>query len=147
MKKQLKKSSRKKAFLVTPRVVIRGTLVLMGITLLILAAIAAINYFALDGPTVEQGAKAGQPLISALNQYKKDQGSYPAALDALAPKYLGAVPSAAPNYPFNYETCNNAGGFRLSFKLGKDAVNYCSTTSGVSGWTCSNAIFVACAAQ
>jgi hypothetical protein len=149
MKKQIRKSSRKKAFVLTPKTILRATGLIMVCILIVLAILTAFNYFALDGPSVQEGAKAAQPLINALEKYKKDQGAYPPALSALIPKYLPALPSAAPHYPFNYESCSAPSGYRLSFKLGKDAINYCSSSSsgGAAGWTCSSAVSVSCSAQ
>jgi hypothetical protein len=148
MKKQIRKSSKKKALVLTPGLIIRATgLVIIGI-LIVIAILTAFNYFAVDGPSVQQGAKAAQPVINALEKYKKDHSAYPPALSALVPAYLPSLPSAAPHYPFNYESCSDSSGYRLSFKLGMDAINYCASTStsGAAGWTCSSAVSFSCTA-
>ena len=146
-KKPYKRSVKKQGYLLTPRRIIRWTGLIMAAILIVFAILVAFNYFALDGPSMAQGATSGKTVISALESYKKDHNAYPDALSSLVPTYLPSVPDAAPRYPFNYEVCSQPGDYRLSFKLGKDPVNYCTYSGGAKSWTCSNAIFMACSAQ
>jgi hypothetical protein len=40
-------------------------------------------------------AQAGQPIVRAIDEYRKQTGSFPASLTNLVPKYLSAVPDMA----------------------------------------------------
>jgi len=147
MKKPIKKSIKKKGYILTPRRILLWTGLIMAAILVVLAALVAYNYFALDGPTMAQGSNAGKTIITALEKYKTDRSAYPDALNALVPAYLASLPAAAPRYPFNYEVCPGANDYRLSFKLGQDPVNYCTYSGSTKSWACSNAIFESCTTQ
>lgn len=139
-----KKRTPKKTYTVGPTTIIRAALLIAAAVLVVLAVLAAVDYFALDGPTLENGSRAGQPITAALEKYKADHGDYPAALDLLPPDYLKAIPPAAPRYPFHYMLCSDPPGYLLSFRLGRDAAGYCVSASGIKGWTCSSAVFPSC---
>ncbi len=147
MKKPTKKSLRKKGYLLTPRRILLWTGLIMAAVLVVLAVVAAYNYFALDGPSMAQGSTAGKTIITALEKYKADHSAYPDELNALLPAYLASLPGAAPRYPFNYALCPGAKDYRLSFKLGQDPVNYCAYSASTRSWACSSVLFASCSGQ
>jgi hypothetical protein len=75
-------------------------------------------------------AKAGEPLIQALEAFRKDTGHYPASLTELAPKYLPEVaPESHDQHKFgDWEYLTETNGERVSYSLyyfmGKGAVQY-----------------------
>jgi hypothetical protein len=76
-------------------------------------------------------AKAGQPLVWAIEKFREETGDYPVSLTNLAPLYLATVPEL-PNPSnnqfsgWNYEVVTNAGKitFRLSYYMGRGGVEY-----------------------
>ncbi len=138
------KRTRKKTYILGPKTIVRAALLIAAAVLVVLAVLAAVDYFALDGPTLEDGARAGQPITAALEKYKADHGDYPAALGLLTPAYLKTIPSPAPRYPFHYTLCSDPPGYLLSFRLGRDAAGYCASASGTKSWVCSSAVFPTC---
>lgn len=51
-------------------------------------------------------AKRGVPIVTAIEEFKHDNGLYPQYLDDLAPKYLKEVPSKTWGYGWEYEHFN-----------------------------------------
>jgi len=80
-------------------------------------------------------AKAGQPLIQAIEAFRKDTGNYPASLSQLTPKYLPEVANdvADRKHKFSgweYSTDTNMNGivsYSLYYFMGKGAVMYYPT--------------------
>ena len=74
-------------------------------------------------------AKRSKPLISAIEQYKRDNGEYPNKLEDLVPKYLSRVPNTKiPAYPEYYyrkaslESCFNK--YQLLVPCSTGALNW-----------------------
>jgi len=52
-----------------------------------------LRYVGFDGTREFRAqAQAGQPIVRAIEEYRKQTGAYPESLAAIAPKYLPAVP-------------------------------------------------------
>lgn len=76
-------------------------------------------------------AQAGQPIVQAIDQFRKQTGSYPPSLAALAPKYLPTVPDV-PNESqqkfsgWDYQTVTNgmAVSYTLRYYMGRGGVEY-----------------------
>jgi len=76
-------------------------------------------------------AKSGQPIVRAIEQYKKDTGTYPSSLVDLAPKYLPAVPDMPDEslrkyrgWYYQTETNGRSVTFRLRYYMGRGGVEY-----------------------
>jgi len=75
--------------------------------------------------------RAGQPLVQAIKQFRKDIGRYPKSLPELAPRYLPEVASA-PNdlrHKFNrwgywLDTNDGVVSYHLFYYMGKADVEY-----------------------
>lgn len=80
----------------------------------------------------EAQAKAGQPLVRAIEAYRRDTGRYPARLAELAPKYLPEVASDPSDLHhkfsgWEYSTLTNSAGtvwYDLYYFMGKGGVEY-----------------------
>jgi hypothetical protein len=76
-------------------------------------------------------AEAGQPIVRAVEQFRKQTGTYPASLADLAPKYLPAVPDL-PNESehkfggWDYRTVTNGMivSYTLMYYMGRGGVEY-----------------------
>jgi len=62
-------------------------------------------------------AKLGQPIVSAIEDYHTQTGSYPTSLDALPQKYSGWT------YKTDQTTATN-GWYALSYRIGQGGVEY-----------------------
>lgn len=87
------------------------------VMLISIAVVLAVAYVALDlysGGQKNMGMveTRGFQAVVALSAYKRDQGSYPDALDKLAPKYVAAAPKCPDGAPMEYRT--SAGEYVLS---------------------------------
>src|SRR5437773_11697957 len=76
-------------------------------------------------------AQAGQPIVGAIDQYRKQTGSYPAALSDLVPKYLAAapdVPDRSKNkftgWDYSPVTNGSVVSYSLRYYMGKGGVEY-----------------------
>jgi hypothetical protein len=76
-------------------------------------------------------AKAGQPIVRAIEEFKKRNGGYPASLADLVPKYLPTVPDLPDesNHKFTgweYRTVTNgvAVSYSVRYDLGRGGVEY-----------------------
>lgn len=83
--------------------------------------------------TREFRAKAceGQPIVRAIQQFRKQTGSYPLSLSELAPKYLPKVPDLPDESQhkfsgWEYEVVTNGASvsYRLRAYMGKGGVEY-----------------------
>ncbi|MGD9755377.1 MAG: type II secretion system protein [Acidimicrobiia bacterium] len=77
------------------------TLIELLVVIVILGTLAAVVVFAVNGLTdrgTESACKADVKSVEvAMEAYNADEGSYPASINALAPKYLRSLP-ANPDY-------------------------------------------------
>lgn len=87
------------------------------VLLIVVAVVLALGYVALD--LYSSGQKdmvvvetRGVQMASALSAFKRDQGSYPDALDKLVPKYALAVAKCPGGNPMGY--VSSAGEYVLS---------------------------------
>jgi hypothetical protein len=72
-------------------------------------------------------------IVSALELYKNERGSYPASIDDLIPKYILKMP----NLKFYYVTENDT--YIFVFKYEGPGVNSCKYSPG-KGWDCTGLI-------
>jgi hypothetical protein len=86
-----------------------------------------------EGAKAEQGYRACQPIIAALQAYHDKEGVYPATLDALVPDYLGDVAQAANEWPIEYRLTDTS--YSLSFSYTGPGMNHCTYTPE-AGWYC-----------
>ena len=61
------------------------------------------QFYGIDGPSIFEGETRAALILTALDEYKKDNGSYPATLDMLSPLYLSSIPRPAWRWPYAYE--------------------------------------------
>ncbi|HNB54207.1 MAG TPA: hypothetical protein PK530_19825 [Anaerolineales bacterium] len=105
------------------------------------ALIFVAQLYGVDGPTVHEGQLRAQPLLTALEQYKTDTGSYPPDLQTLIPNYLLEIPRPARRWEYMYEAKGNGDKFVLSFEVGRNFDgDYCTYVSEAKLWTCSDSI-------
>jgi len=76
-------------------------------------------------------AQAGQPIIRAIEEFRKQTGSYPASLADLAPKYLPTLPDTPDESQhkftgWEYRTVTNgvAVTFTLRYYMGRGGIEY-----------------------
>ena len=76
-------------------------------------------------------AQAGQPIVRAIEEFRKQTGSYPPSLSDLAPKYLAAVPDLPDKSQhkysgWDYRTATNgiAVSYTLSYYMGRGGIEY-----------------------
>ncbi len=87
------------------------------ITLVVVAVVLAIVYLLLDRYSEGQKYVAmtearGTQIIQGLAKHKLEAGAYPAALAALAPKFMPALPNCPNGEPFAYAL--NGGEYTLT---------------------------------
>jgi hypothetical protein len=87
-----------------------------------------------EGRKAEEGYELSQTIIDALEQYKADQGEYPATLDELIPDYLAAIPTGQYVDEWVY-TPTDDGKYTLMFSYVGPCMNTC-TYSPDGGWDC-----------
>ena len=85
------------------------------------------------GPKAEKFYEEAAPIISALELYKNERGSYPESLDDLIPKYIPEMPSRNFFYVIEKDT------YILAFKYEGPGVNSCAYSPG-KGWDCTGLI-------
>ena len=76
-------------------------------------------------------AEAGQPIVRAIEEFRRHTGTYPASLADLVPKYLPTVPDL-PNEPehkfsgWDYQAVTNGTvvSYTLKYYMGKGCVEY-----------------------
>jgi hypothetical protein len=76
-------------------------------------------------------AHLGQPIVRAVEQFRKETGSYPASLVSLAPKYLPTVPDMPDQSKHKFDgwdyrlvTNGVAISYGLSYYMGKAQLQY-----------------------
>ena len=76
-------------------------------------------------------ALAGQPIVRAIEDYRKQTGSYPPSLAALTPKYLATVPDIPDEsqhkftgWDYRIVTNGTAISFSLRYYMGRGGVEY-----------------------
>lgn len=89
------------------------------------------------GEKAEKGYAASQPVITALESYKLDHGSYPDTLIELVPDYLPSVPTKNEELDFYYSSTGDD--YQFSFYYLGPGMNACTYTSKAKDWDCSGA--------
>lgn len=121
-----------------------GYLALFGVGICIFCGCALLvvaQLYGIDGPTVQEGQTRAELLLTALEQYKTDTGSYPPDLQTLIPTYLPEIPRPAPRWEYTYALEGSGSEFVLSFEVGRNfGGDYCMFGSEAKLWTCSDAI-------
>jgi hypothetical protein len=103
---------------------IAGLILLVGGVILLRALFSRTREF-------RAKAESGQPIVRAIEQYKKDSGTYPASLADLAPKYLPVVPdlpdeskSKFEGWDYRTETNGVLVSYSLRYYMGRGGVEY-----------------------
>ena len=94
------------------------------------------------GEDAEMGYTIAAPILSALERYHADHGSYPDALRALAPEYLREsqlpplrkTPRDIGDEGFAYVV--DISGFTMGFRYDGPGKNYCIYKSTTRRWSC-----------
>jgi len=96
-----------------------------------------ISFYAIDGPSFQQGQERASELIAALEQYKRDSGEYPSNLCLLVPDYLSIIPRPAWRYKYGYYTYgphSHPTEYRIDFRLKKSADDWGCYSSETKKW-------------
>jgi hypothetical protein len=115
--------------------------VFCGIAIFICAAVV-IDFYAIDGPSFQQGQERASVLIKALEQYKEDFGKYPSNLTQLIPEYLSSIPRPAWRYEYDYTAyrigspSNPLENYEIVFRLRGNADDWCCYGSEMKEWEC-----------
>lgn len=89
------------------------------------------------GEKAEKGYAASAPVITALESYKLDHGSYPVTLPDLVPDYLSTVPTKNEDLEFSYSSTGDD--YQFSFYYLGPGMNACTYTPTTKDWKCSGA--------
>ena len=109
-------------------------------TVFIICFIFLVDFYTLDGASLDTGKNIGEPIIRALEQYHTDLGIYPGILVSLVPKYMDSIPQPAWRYQFGYDTCSANKNYVLWFRRSNDVDTYCGYVSFKKEWRCSDSI-------
>jgi len=85
------------------------------------------------GPKADLGYQVCQPVIDALAEYYKTEGTYPVLLKSLTPIYLADVPSRVNDFPIIYQATQ--GSYSLEFRYTGPGMNIC-TYRPENKWHC-----------
>jgi hypothetical protein len=88
-----------------------------------------------EGKRSVRGYFMAQPIIDALEKFKKDSTYYPSDLYALVPKYMADFPSDASKLYLIYDTPDTVNGYVLQFKYYGPGANICNYTP-TEKWKC-----------
>ena len=120
-----------------------------GIFLALTAALLCLTFgllaqfYGIDGPSAQAGELRAASIISALEKYKNDTGSYPVSLSVLSPNYLTAIPRPAWRWPYAYEYEHRENGAEnvLLFMQGRNMDgDYCGYSSQTEKWLCADSM-------
>ena len=99
-----------------------------------------VAFYAVDGPSLEQGRERAGELLVALEKYKEARGRYPPAIEALVPEHLASIPRPAWRYRYTYEACTDGTGFTLFFPQRGTSDGWCGYSSGPGEWKCTDSL-------
>lgn len=88
------------------------------------------------GEKSEKGYAACAPIITALEQFQADKGTYPESLAELVPDYLSIIPTEVNDEPISYSKTGES--YSLQFHYIGPGTNTCTYTSE-DQWHCSGA--------
>lgn len=115
----------------------RRLLLLLPLILLLSACCSPLTSVFCCSPSGCKQAQDGfahyAPLISALEQYKKEHGDYPQTLNALVPKY---VPGIEPRDNGTMRYDKKETGYRLVFTYSGPGMNVCAYEPEKKKWDC-----------
>ena len=117
------------------------TLVLALVIVVLLGCLGLhIEFYAIDGPTFEQGQERASNLLIALEEYTQIEGRYPADLERLIPDHLSTIPRPAWRYGYYYEPCSKGTSYILYFRLVGSADDWCGYSSKAREWACADSL-------
>lgn len=95
-----------------------------------------------QGAKAEQWYRRAEPIIGAIERFKKEQGSYPASLAALPADWLPqkSAHDERPSITYGFHYVLRDGAFELTFGYAGPGVNRCtyhSATLEGKPWRCS----------
>lgn len=64
---------------------------------------AEVWFYNLDAPDDTTGKKMAEPILTAINQYHKENGKYPGRLSSLVPVYIAEIPQASWRHEYCYD--------------------------------------------
>jgi hypothetical protein len=83
------------------------------------------------------GMERYDPLVHALADFRKDNGTYPDSLEQLVPTYLPVVPKGDANQrPSDPEYGTSGSGYVLSFRYTGPGLNSCGYDQEAGAWQC-----------
>ena len=88
------------------------------------------------GEKAERGYAASEPVIAALEEFRKDRGEYPELVTYLVPDYLPVLWTAGDDLDYSYSLTDE--GYSFSFHYIGPGMNTC-TYKPDAGWRCSGA--------
>ena len=108
--------------------------------LLILALVPGACPAPGEGAKAERGYRRAAPVLAAIEEYRRELGSYPDSLTQLTPQFLEPAAVAVPTrpqeqYPLEYE--RDSTGFVLTFRYVGPGMNECRYTAAKREWECS----------
>jgi hypothetical protein len=122
------------------RRIIRLTTLGLVVIVLLVCSTLYIQFYAIDGASLQQGQERAGELLAALERYQQTIGRYPSALSGLVPEYLPAVPRPAWRYEYYYDACPQGTGYTLYYRLGGTADDYCGYSSKAREWKCADSL-------
>ena len=109
-------------------------ILLVGVIVALLIGIGGIGVLRfLFGRTrqFQRQAEAGQPIVRAIEEFRRQTGSYPSSLDDLAPKFLPTVPDIPDKmkgkfggWDYSMETNSATISYSLRYYMGRGGVEY-----------------------
>ncbi len=104
------------------------------IALLLLVGCAGSKAGAGEGASNHPAVQLALPLIDAVEQYKSENGRYPADLEVLVPDYAEKIDQKAlSRTTLRYRPWEQASSYRFEFKRGKET---CVWTPEELDWVC-----------
>ena len=88
------------------------------------------------GEKAERGYAASEPVIAALEEFRKDHGEYPELVAYLVPDYLPVLWTGGEDLDYSYSTSD--GSFAFSFHYRGPGMNTCKYKPDAE-WHCSGA--------
>lgn len=95
-----------------------------------------------EGPKAAKWYQRAEPVLGAIERFKKEQGSYPESLSALPADYLPqkSTDDERPSMTYGFRYVLRDGEFELTFGYGGPGINRCTYHSAIreeKRWRCS----------
>ena len=97
-------------------------------------------FYNVDGPTPQKGQEQAAELMAALEEYKQQEGTYPADLSELKPDYLSTLPQPSWRTQFEYKTFESGAEYTIHFQKGNNADDWCGFGSWTKEWQCADSV-------